>query len=230
MKLLLARHGQTTGNVDRRLQGSEDPLTPLGRRQAWELAAYLAGRGDVAALYASPYVRARQTARAVGETLGLDPVLRTGLAELSVGEAAGYRFDDWAEKFPEETERFRTGGVDYQWPGGESGRQLGERTAREMDHILKEHRTEKEAVVVVSHGGALAWMLVHLLRESGDEWPSEHLNLDNCSVTEVEVQSGDSPAIVLRRNYTEHLTPEPDTDPDAEPAPATEAATGENPD
>lgn len=225
MRLLLVRHGQTTGNVDRRLQGSEDPLTPLGQRQARELASYLAGRGDGAALYASPYVRARETAHAVGEALRLDPILRPGLAELDVGKAAGYRFDDWAEKFPEETERFRTGGVDYQWPGGESGRQLGERTAREMDRIVEEHRGEEGSVIVVSHGGALAWMLVHLLREPGDEWPSEHLNLDNCSVTEVEVRD-DSPAVVLRRNYTEHLTP----DPDVEPAPDAEAATGEDPD
>lgn len=230
MRLLLARHGQTTGNVDRRLQGAEDPLTPLGHRQARELASHLAGRGDVAALYASPYVRARETADAVGAALGLDPILRPELAELDVGTAAGYRFDDWVEEFPEEAEQFRTGGVNYAWPGGESGRQLGERAAREIDRIMEEHREEEGAVVVVSHGGALAWMLVHLLREPGDEWPSEHLNLDNCSVTEVEVRNADSPAIVLRRNETGHLTPEPDTDPDVEPAPDAEAATGEDPD
>lgn len=228
MRLLLARHGQTTGNKDRRLQGSDDPLTPLGRRQAQELASHLARRGDVAALYASPYVRARETARAVGEALGLEPALRSGLAELNVGDAAGYRFDDWAAKFPEEVERFRAGGVDYQWPGGESGRQLGERTAREMDRIVEDHHGDEGSIVVVSHGGALAWMLVHLLREPGDRWPSEHLNLDNCSITEVEVNHGDSPAVILSRNETGHLTPEPD--PDVEPAPDAEAATGEDPD
>lgn len=226
MRLLLARHGQTTGNKDRRLQGAEDPLTSLGRRQAGELASHLAGRGDVTALYASPYVRARETARAVGRALGLEPVLRPGLAELNVGDAAGYRFDDWAAQFPEESERFRTGGVDYRWPGGESGRQLGERTACEVDHILREHGEDEGSVVVVSHGGALAWMLVYLLGESGDRWPSEHLNLDNCSITEVRVSHNSSPAVLLRRNQTGHLTP----DPDAEPAPDTEAATGEDPD
>ena len=228
MRLLLVRHGQTTGNVDRRLQGSEDPLTPLGTRQAGEVAAHLAGRNAVAALYASPYVRARQTAQAVGEALGLEPILRPGLAELDVGNAAGYRFDDWAAEFPEESERFRTGGVDYAWPGGESGRQLGERTTKEMDRIFRDHRDDEGAVVVVSHGGALAWMLVHLLQEPGDDWPSEHLNLDNCSVTEVEVWNDGSPAEVLRHNDTEHLTPEPDTG--EEPPPDAEAATGEDPD
>ena len=226
VKLLLLRHGQTTGNVDRRLQGSEDPLTLLGQRQARELASYLAGRGDVVALYASPYVRALETARAVGEAVGMDPVLRSDLAELDVGEAAGYRFDDWVEKFPQEAERFRSGGVEYAWPGGESGQQLSSRVSREMDHIIGKHRGEEGAVVVVSHGGALAWMLVHLLREPVDEWPSEYLHIANCSVTEVEVRDDGSPVTVVLRNETGHLSPEPDREPD----PDAEAATGEDPD
>lgn len=130
-----------------------------------------------------------------------------------MGKAAEHRFDDWAAEFPEETERFRTGGVDYVWPGGESGRQLGERVAREMDYIVREHSCEKGSVVVVSHGGALTWMLVHLLEETGDEWPSEHLNFDNCSVSEVEIRHDGSPAVVLRRNDTGHLSPEPEEEP-----------------
>jgi probable phosphoglycerate mutase len=178
------------------------------------------------ALYASPYVRARETARAVGEAVGLEPVLRPRLAELDVGDAAGYRFDDWADAFPEEAERFRAGGIEYAWPGGESGRQLAERVAREMDHIVGEHREAEGTVVVVSHGGALAWMLVHLLREPVDEWPSEYLHIANCSVTELEVSDDGSPATVVMRNETGHLSPEPGSDPD----PDAEAATGEDPD
>jgi ribonuclease H / adenosylcobalamin/alpha-ribazole phosphatase len=219
VRLILVRHGQTEGNVDRRLQGSEDPLTPLGRRQAQELAAHLAGRDDVTTLYASPYARARETAGAVGAALGLEPILREDLAELDVGDAVGYRYDDWAEAFPQEAIRFRTDGVDFAWPGGESGRQLGERVAREAARIIGDHRDD-ETVVVVSHGGALAWMLVYLLRQPGDKWPSEHLNLHNCSVTEVEVLDRESPATVVRHNWVDHLTPEPEA----------EAATGEDPD
>ena len=93
MRLLLVRHGETVGNVERRLQGAGDPVTERGRRQAKELAVHLSGREDLVALYASPYVRAFDTALAIGGEIGLDPVPRDRLAEVDVGQAEGYRFE-----------------------------------------------------------------------------------------------------------------------------------------
>ena len=218
MRLLLVRHGETEGNVSRRLQGADDPLTERGRRQASEIAAHLSGRDDVVALYASPYRRALDTARAIGKTLGLEPETRPALAELDVGRAVGYRFEEWAEEFPEEAERFREEGADYAWPGGESGRDLGVRTEAEMDRILERHRGKAGAVVVVSHGGTLAWIIAHLLGEPDGEWPHSYTRLDNCSITEAEVRAnGDGPAKSLYTNEVGHLSPDPDA----------EAATGD---
>ncbi len=220
MRLLLVRHGETEGNVQRRLQGPDDPLTERGRRQAEEIAAHLFGRDDVVALYASPYRRAFDTARAIGDAVGVEPELRPALAELDVGDAAGYRFEAWVEKFPEEAERFRTEGVDYSWPGGESGRDLSARTEREIEGILEAHRHEAGAVVVVSHGGALAWIIAHLLGEPDGEWPHSYTRLDNCSVTEAEISAnGAGPAEFLYTNEVGHLSADPDE----------EAATGRDP-
>ena len=220
MRLLLVRHGETEGNVSRRLQGADDPLTERGQRQAEEIAAHLSGRNDVVALYASPYRRALDTARAIGDALGFKPEPRTALAELDVGDAAGYRFEAWVEKFPEEAERFRTEGVDYAWPGGESGRDLSARTEREIEGILGAHENEAGAVVIVSHGGALAWIIAHLLGEPDGEWPHSYTRLDNCSVTEAEIPAnGSGPAEFLYTNEVGHLSPDPDE----------EAATGEDP-
>lgn len=218
MRLLLVRHGETEGNVRRRLQGREDPLTHRGRRQAGELAAHLAGRDDVVALYASPLVRAWETARAIGGEIGREPVPREGLAEMDIGNAAGLTFDEWAEKFPEEAERFREDGLSFVWPGGESGRQLASRTAEVVDGILKAHRHEAGVVILVSHGGALAWIVARLLGEPDDSWPRNHFDLKNCSITEVEVPEDGSPATFLYRNEIGHLSPDPDA----------EAAAGQN--
>jgi hypothetical protein len=44
-----------------------------------------------------------------------------GARRVGRGGRRGYRFEAWVEEFPEEAERFRTEGVDYSWPGGESG-------------------------------------------------------------------------------------------------------------
>jgi broad specificity phosphatase PhoE len=213
VRLLLVRHGETEGNVRRLLQGFEDPLTERGRRQARELAAHLAGREDLVALYASPLTRTVETARAISAEVGLEPVLREGLAELDIGTAAGLGFEEWAERFPEEAERFREEGLDFVWPGGESGRQLARRTAREVDRILAEHGQGPGAVVVVSHGGALAWVLSHLLGGPDDRWPNDHLGLENCSLTEVEVPvDGQGPVTVVCKNEIGHLSPDPDAE------------------
>ena len=80
MQLLLVRHGETVGNVERRLQGVDDPLTERGRRQARDIAAHLAARGDVRSLYTSPLPRALETARTIGEAVRLAPVPRAALA------------------------------------------------------------------------------------------------------------------------------------------------------
>jgi probable phosphoglycerate mutase len=209
VRLLLVRHGETEGNVSRRLQGADDPLTERGSRQADELAKHLSGRGDIVALYASPYSRALETARAIGGRLGMEPVLRAGLAEIDVGDAVGYRFEEWTEKYPEEAERFRIEGLSYTWPGGESGLDLSARTEAEIDAIVAEHRSDEGAVIVVSHGGALAWIIAHLLGESDDEWPYEYARLDNCSITEAEI-GPDSTTHLFYTNEVGHLSPDPE--------------------
>ena len=211
MRLLLVRHGETEGNVSRKLQGPDDPLTERGRRQAEEIAAHLSGRDDVVALYASPYRRAFDTARAIGDALGVKPEPRPALAELDVGDAAGYRFEAWVEEFPDDAERFRTEGVDYSWPDGESGWELSVRTEAEIGRTLGAHGHEAGAVVVVSHGGALAWIIAHLLGEPDGEWPHSYARVDNCSITEAEVSpNGKGPAEFLYTNEVGHLSPDPE--------------------
>jgi broad specificity phosphatase PhoE len=211
LRLLLVRHGETEGNRKRVLQGTGDPLTERGRRQAQELAAHLSGRDDVAALYASPHRRALETARAIGDALGLEPEPRPALGEMDVGRAAGYRFEAWAEAFPDEAERFRLEGVDYSWPGGESGRDLSARTEKEIDRVLEAHGRGAGAVVLVSHGGALAWIIAQLLGKPDGEWPYSYAKLHNCSITEAEIPpNGAGPATFLYTNEVEHLSPDPD--------------------
>jgi phosphohistidine phosphatase len=68
-RLLLMRHGEAgPGHPD-----AARALTPQGEAAVCRLAAWLAGRDDLAGLrlLASPYVRAQQTAAIVGEALGV---------------------------------------------------------------------------------------------------------------------------------------------------------------
>ena len=87
--LLLARHGETDWNRERRWQGHADqPLNEAGRTQARELAETLADR-SIDAIYASDLIRAHETARIIAERLGLPVATNELLREVDVG--------DWAE-------------------------------------------------------------------------------------------------------------------------------------
>ncbi|HEY8602596.1 MAG TPA: histidine phosphatase family protein [Thermomicrobiales bacterium] len=212
MQLLLLRHGETVGNIARQLQDEHDPLTARGRQQARALAAVLAQRGRLHALYTSPLIRAFETAQIIGTAVGLVPVPRPGLAEINVGSAAGLTFDEWGTRFPQQSQDFHADGVAFAWPGGESGGEVARRVAAEIDWLIAQHRDAVEPVAVVSHGGALAWAIVHLLREPGDRWPREHMRIANCAITEVEIvperwAAGET-ATFIRRNDIAHLPPD----------------------
>jgi broad specificity phosphatase PhoE len=70
-RLLLVRHGETDWNAEGRLQGQTDrPLNDFGRRQARQLAEQLESE-ELEAIYSSDLARARETAKIVGERLGL---------------------------------------------------------------------------------------------------------------------------------------------------------------
>jgi phosphohistidine phosphatase len=55
---------------------SERELTDHGRKEALNSAAHLIGQ-PLTAIYASPYLRAQQTAQIVREALGFEPEIRT---------------------------------------------------------------------------------------------------------------------------------------------------------
>lgn len=86
--MILLRHGQSEFNLHfgptRRDPGIEDPrLTELGQAQADRAAEALAGAG-IRRIVASPYTRTLQTARPIGNVLGLkvevEPLVRERFA------------------------------------------------------------------------------------------------------------------------------------------------------
>lgn len=204
MRLLLVRHGESAGNITQVLQARDETLTERGRRQAGQIAAHLATRDDLRALYTSPLARAHETSRIIGAAVGLVPQLEEDLAEISVGDAAGLTFKEWAARFPDEARRFHSEGVAYTFPGGENGLQLGARTAAAIDRLIATHKHEPGTIVVVSHGGALGWILAHLQGEPAGVWPRHQF--DNCSITELAIDpaSGGISEVVCR-NEIGHL-------------------------
>ena len=90
MRALFLRHGESVHNADRSGEPSahsdRDKLTEKGIEQAHAAGAGLRGIG-VTRLLSSPLRRARETAEAVGDALGLDPEEVDYAGELTSGES-----------------------------------------------------------------------------------------------------------------------------------------------
>jgi 2,3-bisphosphoglycerate-dependent phosphoglycerate mutase len=150
--ILIARHGETDWNRERRFQGHADPpLNEVGREQAGQLARELAG-SEVTAVYASPLARARETAEIVAAALALPVETRDALREVDVGSWQGLTRDEIEERFPT---GFRRWLVDFShgWDGGESYDELGRRVVADLLELAERHPDER--VLVVTHGGPM---------------------------------------------------------------------------
>lgn len=151
-RILIARHGETDWNREHRFQGHADPpLNELGRQQARELAEALAGSG-VTAVYASPLVRARETAEIVAAALALPVETRAALREVDVGSWQGLTRTEVEQRFPE---GFRRWLVDFShgWDNGESYDELGTRVVAGLLELARRHTGER--ILVVTHGGPM---------------------------------------------------------------------------
>jgi broad specificity phosphatase PhoE len=157
-RLVLVRHGQSHGNVERRLDtrppGAE--LTDLGREQARAFARNLSHRSALIAH--SVALRAAQTAAEIGSELGLDTVELEGLHEVQVGELENRNDDAAVEQFNAIYQRWHEGDHELSLPGGENAREVLDRylpvlTQLRLRYLDNDAWTDD--IVVVSHGAAI---------------------------------------------------------------------------
>jgi Fructose-2,6-bisphosphatase len=153
VKLVLARHGQTPANVEKRLSSLPpgEPLTELGRAQARALGARLAG-ADVTAVYSSVAIRAQQTAAPVAAAHSLDVTVVEGVHELYVGDLEERADDAAREIFHATDTAWHRGESHVRLPGGESAADVWARFRPVVEEITAE---ASGTVVLVSHGGAI---------------------------------------------------------------------------
>ena len=163
--ILLARHGETPYNAERRFQGQGDvPLNDRGIAQARELAQ-LAKAEPLAALYASPVRRARQTAEIVAEAVGLEPRFDPRFAEHDVGDWQDRLFDDVEAADPERWAQWQAAGAGWRFPGGES---LGEQQERVVAGLVDVTQARDLPALVVCHRGVIRSALCHTRNENLD--------------------------------------------------------------
>ena len=163
MRILLARHGETPWNAEGRYQGQIDiPLSPVGEGQANALGQRLKDvRIDRAV--ASPLSRAQLTARlALGEAR--KPMLTTDidLQEIAHGEWEGLLASEIQQKDPARLLAWREEPENVLMPGGESLRQVLDRSWRGLARAT-EGLGEDDTLLVVAHDAVNRVLLCRIL-------------------------------------------------------------------
>lgn len=167
VRLLLARHGQTAWNRQRRFLGRTDiPLDDTGLTQAQALAAQLSPsfllpyRLD--RIVSSPLGRARQTALPAAQLHGLEVEIHSDLSEMDQGELEGQPGAILLERYPDLLRRWVDDPTHLRLPGGET---LGECQARGVAALQEIARmsTEGSTVLVISHQMVIASSLCYAL-------------------------------------------------------------------
>ncbi len=156
--ILLARHGETEWNRERRFQGQLDvALSDVGREQARSLAQVVEAEG-LRRIVASPLIRARETAEIVAAALGLDVDLDDRLKEVDVGDWERRLKDDVEREDPEAWAAFRAAGEDWRFPGGES---LQEQQDRVVAALVDVTQAGVLPALLVCHRGVIRCALAH---------------------------------------------------------------------
>lgn len=116
----------------------DSPLSEIGHRQAADVGRFLADR-RVDAVYASPMVRAQQTAAAAGKAHDLSPVAVESLIEADLGRWEGLSWEEIKLREPEEYERFVSRPDVHGYGGGESIADVRQRALPALEQVMQQH-------------------------------------------------------------------------------------------
>ena len=219
LRLLLVRHGLSSFNKERRIQGRDDlsNLSEEGHEQARALGRSLQDV-SIQAVYSSPLQRAAATTASLLETQGgqtTDPVFDDGLLEVDLEPWSGQTIDElmqgsteaykiWKQR-PMELELQRRDGSSYK-PLPE----LMEQARGFISTLLERHpATGNDTVLVVAHNAILRCLMLVLLGEPDHGF--RRLRVDNTSLSVFNIRPGDNgPQVQIEcLNSTTHLQPLP---------------------
>ncbi|MEY3806828.1 MAG: hypothetical protein RIR69_1640 [Actinomycetota bacterium] len=203
-RLVLVRHGESRATVERFLGGPRSctGLTPHGRLQAEALRNRLLTEGsvDAAAMVASNFPRAIETATIVAPALGSLPLtVESGWGEHDPGpDCDGMSYQEFVERFGQP--RWDGDPHDVVYPGGETIAQFHDRIIETLRRTVRQH--EGGTVFVSCHGGVIDAVLRHTLHMHPTG--KFELNTVNTSMTELVHLQGSKWRLV-RYNDAAHL-------------------------
>ena len=196
--IILIRHGQSQGNVNRILYSSVPDyaveLTDVGIQQAQRAGEVLkVGFTGNFAVYSSPYFRTIQTLNNIGKTKKFDRQRDW------IREEPRIREQEWCGKLPsdgfsleQEDARFGYGHFYYRFDGGESCADVYDRVSDFMDTLHRDFQKPDfpENVLLVTHGMTMRIFIMRWFHHTVQEFES-WANPKNCEMYLLELNSND---------------------------------------
>ncbi|MGC9335898.1 MAG: histidine phosphatase family protein [Anaerolineae bacterium] len=202
VRIILVRHGQTAWNQgagEERFRGRTDlPLNDMGLAQASTLADRL-GSEPIAAIYASPLLRTRQTVAPLATALDLFVEPEQDLIDINYGRFQGLSQCEAAAAYPEHYKLWLSRPSQVLFPAGESLGDIQARLRSMLDRVATAH--PNQSVVLAGHQMVNKVLACTLLGLDLDQvW---RLGQDTASVNVYQHVADDWH--VLRLNDTCHL-------------------------
>ena len=210
--MILVRHGQSTYNQLKRIQGhcDESVLTPAGEQQAEQVARALQGI-PLEAVWSSPLQRARRTAEIIAEGLATQSPRYTDLLkEVSLPLWEGMPFTEAEALYPEAFQQWRhdPANLVMRLPQGEATvdfypiRAIYQQAALTWAHLLEQHRGE--TILVVAHSAINRALIATALGLGPESFHTLHQS--NCNISVLNFAAGwQGPVEVEAMNLTSHL-------------------------
>ena len=220
LRLLLVRHGLSSFNKERRIQGRDDlsNLSDEGHEQARALGRSLQ-EVSFQAVYSSPLQRAAATTASLLEThAGSTPnaVFDDGLLEVDLEPWSGQTINDLVNNEAEayKTWKHRPMELELQRRDGSTYKplpELMEQARGFINNLLQRHPIDgNDTVLVVAHNAILRCLMLVLLGEPDHGF--RRLRVDNTSLSIFNLRPGaDGPQVQIEcLNSTTHLQPLPE--------------------
>ncbi len=217
LRLLLIRHGLSSYNREKRIQGRNDlsTLTPEGVSQASKIGEALKGL-PIHAIYSSPLRRASDTASELlrVHSTSKNLIIDNDLLEIDLAPWSGLTVDEVKSKFPNSYQTWkkspneltlkREDGITYN-----PIQELMDQAERFLSRIFATHKSDKnENIVLVAHNAILRCLILKLL--GSPKAGLRRIRLDNASLSifNIEIDNRIQVGVQIESlNSTTHLKP-----------------------
>jgi len=170
-RIYFVRHGQAVSNQEGLVQGTDDPLTDTGRKQALRVSER-SQNIDFDKIISSDFVRAKETAAYIAEANNME-VEYSPLFRENTHPSKFFNTPNTGEEFlaylQEGLEHFTN--PDWQYEDGENHTAFRERVQNALQFLEEQ---EAENILVVTHGHFLRRIVSLIMAGRGDDsdiWP-----------------------------------------------------------